>query len=64
MEVWKPGSMEVAILWVFVLFFGLCAWIYYGILKKDMMIVVSNVIAALINAGIAISAIIYKQEKQ
>ena len=55
---------NISLLWVFILFLGLCGWIYYGILKKDMIITVSNTIAALINAGIAVSSIIYKQEKR
>jgi MtN3 and saliva related transmembrane protein len=55
---------NISLLWVFILFLGLCGWIYYGILKKDTIIFVSNTIAALINAGIAVSAIIFKQEKR
>jgi len=53
---------NISLMWVVILFLGLCGWIYYGILKKDMIIFVSNTIAALINAGIAVSAIWYKQK--
>ena len=59
----EKKAENISLLWVFILFLGLCGWIYYGILKKDMIIFVSNMIAALINAGIAVSAIIYKQNK-
>jgi MtN3 and saliva related transmembrane protein len=59
----EKKAENISLLWVFILFLGLCGWIYYGILKKDMIIFVSNLIAALINAGIAISAIRYKQNK-
>ena len=59
----EKKAENISLLWVFILFLGLCAWIYYGILKKDMIIFISNTLAALINAGIAISAIKYKQEK-
>ena len=60
----EKKAENISLMWVFILFLGLCGWIYYGILKKDMIIFVSNLIAALINAGIAVSAIIYKQEKR
>lgn len=59
----EKKAENISLLWVFILFLGLCGWIYYGILKKDMIIFVSNTIAALINVGIAVSAIKYKQEK-
>ena len=59
----EKKAENISLMWVFILFLGLCGWIYYGILKKDMIIFVSNTIAALINAGIAVSAIIYKQNK-
>jgi len=59
----EKKAENISLTWVFILFLGLCGWIYYGILKKDMIIFVSNTLAALINAGIAISAIRYKQAK-
>lgn len=59
----EKKAENISLLWVFILFLGLCGWIYYGILKKDMIIFISNLLAALINAGIAVSSIIYKQEK-
>ena len=59
----EKKAENISLMWVVILFIGLCGWIYYGILKKDMIIFVSNTIAALINAAIAVSAIRYKQEK-
>lgn len=60
----EKKAENISLMWVFILFLGLCGWIYYGILKKDTIIFVSNMFAALINAGIAISVIKYKQEKR
>jgi MtN3 and saliva related transmembrane protein len=54
---------NISLMWVVILILGLCGWIYYGLLKKDMIIFISNTIAALINVGIAISAIKYKQKE-
>jgi MtN3 and saliva related transmembrane protein len=60
----EKKAENISLMWVFILFLGLCGWIYYGILKKDTIIFVSNMLAALINSGIAISVIKYKQEKR
>jgi MtN3 and saliva related transmembrane protein len=60
----EKKAENISLMWVGILFLGLCGWIYYGILKKDMIIFISNTIAALINAGIAVSAIWYKQKDQ
>ena len=59
----EKKAENISLMWVFILFLGLCAWIYYGLLKKDMIIFISNTIVT-INAGIAVSAIIYKQDKR
>src|SRR5579863_430417 len=59
----EKKAENISLMWVVILIVGLCCWIYYGILKKDMIIFISNMLAALINAGIAISAIKYKQNK-
>jgi MtN3 and saliva related transmembrane protein len=58
----EKKAENISLLWVLILFVGLCGWIYYGILKKDMIILVSNSVAALINAGIAVSSIWFKQK--
>ena len=58
----EKKAENISLLWVLILFLGLCGWIYYGILKKDMIILVSNSVAALINAGIAVSSIWFKQK--
>lgn len=53
---------NISLLWIVILFLGLCGWIYYGILKHDYIILVSNSIGALINVVIAFSAILYKRK--
>jgi MtN3 and saliva related transmembrane protein len=60
----EKKAENISLMWVFILFLGICCWIYYGILNKDMIIFISNTLAALINAGIAVSSIIYKHEKK
>jgi len=46
-----------------VLFAGLGCWVYYGTLKSDLIIVVSNSIALLINLATGVLTLIYKDKK-
>ena len=45
-----------------VLFAGLGLWIYYGILKNDWIIIISNAISLTINIVLAAFAIKYKSK--
>jgi MtN3 and saliva related transmembrane protein len=54
----KPEG--VSILTLVVLFTGLALWIYYGILKSDWIIIISNSFALIINFITGIVAIRYK----
>ncbi|MES2892625.1 MAG: SemiSWEET transporter [Bacteroidota bacterium] len=45
-----------------VLFAGLGFWIYYGFLKKDLIIIISNCFSFLVNGSLAILAIKYKKK--
>jgi MtN3 and saliva related transmembrane protein len=46
-----------------VLFIGLGLWIYYGTLKNDMIIMVSNTFSFIINLILGILAVKYKKNK-
>lgn len=54
----KAGN--VSLLMLLVLFAGLGLWVYYGILKGDMIIIVSNSFSLIINVLLAVFAIKYK----
>lgn len=56
----EKKAENISLMWVAILFLGLCGWIYYGILKKDLIIMISNSIAALIYSLIAFFAVRYK----
>ena len=56
----KAEAISLAML--LVLFIGLAAWIYYGILKKDWIIIISNSFSIVINILIAIFSIKYKKK--
>lgn len=44
-----------------ILFAGLGLWIYYGVLKNDLIIVVSNSFSFVINLLLAIFSLKYKE---
>ena len=44
----KAGDLSVGMLSI--LFAGLALWIYYGALKEDLIIIISNSVALVINA--------------
>ncbi len=46
-----------------VLFIGLCGWVYYGILKEDWIIIISNSFSLLVNLLICIFSIKYKKKE-
>ncbi len=46
-----------------VLFVGLCGWVYYGILKEDWIIIISNSFSLLVNIMICIFSIKYKKKE-
>lgn len=45
-----------------VLFVGLCLWVYYGILKNDLIIIISNGFSAVVNLCIAGLSFRYKRK--
>ena len=45
----EKKSENVSIGMLFILLAGLGLWIYYGILKEDYIIIVSNIFAVLVN---------------
>ena len=55
-------AQDISILMLVVLFCGVGLWIYYGILKKDLPIIVTNAFSLLINIAIIIFSIKYKNK--
>ena len=56
----KAENISLAMLAV--LFAGLGLWIYYGVLKKDLIIIISNAFSLTINIVLAAFAIKYKSK--
>ena len=57
----ERNSDQVSILMLTILLGGLAMWIFYGILKKDWIIVVSNVFAALINIATFMLTLLFRR---
>ena len=54
---------EISLYMLAILFAGVALWIYYGILKNDMIIVISNSVSLLFNIAVVILSVYYKQKK-
>lgn len=57
----EKEAKEVSVLMIAVLFAGIAGWIAYGILIKDLIIVISNSVSAVINALLTFFTLRYKK---
>lgn len=56
----EKKAEDISLAMLGVLFTGLTLWVWYGFLKNDLIIIISNSFAALINFIIGILTIHYK----
>ena len=54
----KAENVSVGML--LILFGGLALWVYYGFLKKDLIIIISNSFSFIVNLALAMLALKYK----
>ncbi len=59
----EKKSENVSLLMLIVLFVGLGLWVYYGSLKNDLIIIISNSFSLVINILLAFFSIKYKKDK-
>lgn len=59
----KKDSKDIAIWMLIVLVMGVAGWFYYGILKNDPIIIITNSLAFLINLLTIILALKYRAKK-
>jgi len=52
---------DISLVMMVILFAGLGLWVYYGILKKDLIIIISNSFSFIINLMLGIFAVKYKK---
>jgi len=56
-------SENISLLWVTILIAGLSGWVFYGALRKDLIILISNSVAVAINIAIAFYAVRFKNKQ-
>jgi MtN3 and saliva related transmembrane protein len=59
----KKKATDISILMLIVLFCGVGLWIYYGILKKDLPIIITNSFSLLVNIGIIFFSVKYRKHR-
>lgn len=57
----EKKAENISLLMMVVLFAGLGLWIYYGILKEDLIIIISNSFSFVVNLLLGIFALKYKK---
>lgn len=57
----EKKAQDVPMVMLSVLLCGLGLWIYYGLMKQDLIIVISNSVAAAINITTVVTTLIYKK---
>jgi MtN3 and saliva related transmembrane protein len=53
---------DISLVMLVVLFTGLGLWVYYGILKKDWIIIISNAFSLVVNICIVLLTLRYKKK--
>ncbi|MCW3088035.1 MAG: hypothetical protein JWQ78_1421 [Sediminibacterium sp.] len=59
----EKKANDISLYMLGVLFAGVALWIYYGILKKDMIIVAANSLSLVLNLAIVVLSIRYREKK-
>lgn len=59
----EKKSEGVSFIMLIVLLGGVGLWVFYGVLKADWIIVISNAVSALINLGIFAMSFYYNRNK-
>ena len=59
----EKKAENVSLLMLLVLFIGLGLWVYYGILKHDLIIIISNSFSFVMNILLTIFSLKYKSKK-
>lgn len=56
----EKRAKNISVLMLVILFLGISGWIYYGILKKDFIIIISNSFSFIVNTILIFLTIKYK----
>jgi len=56
-------AQDISLFYLFVLLTGLGLWIWYGILKEDLPIIITNIVSALLNIATLLAGMKYKARR-
>ena len=57
----EKKAQDISLTYLFTLLSGLCLWIVYGYLKKDLPVLITNIFSMLVNLTTIILGIRYKK---
>ena len=60
----EKKSQDISYMMLAVLFVGLSLWTYYGFLKEDWIIIISNAFSLMVNLCIVLLSIKYKAQEK
>ena len=64
-KLWKHKKAEdISLFYLIILFVGLSLWVWYGILREDLPIMVTNGFSLVINGIIIVLGIKYKRKQK
>ena len=57
----EKTAQNISLFYLIILFVGLGLWIYYGVKRDDIPIILTNVVAILINLAMIVAGLKYKK---
>jgi MtN3 and saliva related transmembrane protein len=60
----EKKAESISVFYLIILFAGLCLWIYYGIMRNDLPIILTNVVSLVINVLVLILSIRFKSKEK
>ena len=56
-------SEDISMGMLAMLFIGLILWIIYGVIKKDWVIIISNILSLIVNIAVSVLSLKYRSQK-
>jgi MtN3 and saliva related transmembrane protein len=58
----EKKAESISVFYLIILFTGLCLWIWYGFMRKDVPVVLTNIVSLAINVTVMIFSVRYKKK--
>jgi MtN3 and saliva related transmembrane protein len=60
----EKKAESISVFYLVILFTGLCLWIWYGFMRHDVPVILTNIVSLIINIMVMIFSIRYKQKQK